>query len=174
MLTLPIRPICHTNFLAQISSRHDILLPTETVQPTALCILLTDILPGKNFWGPIYEISYDNAKVTIDLQRKTNLQNISRRTLGFSWVRFAYKIIRSSEIVFIVYYIPKRSLSSIVARTNLAVILLHSFHYVQSQPIRVCLVKTWSLTVTARKPINAFASHQYSTWLPVICGFFSR
>ena len=32
----------------------------------------------------ILPLSYDNAKVTIDLRRTTNLQNISRRTQGFS------------------------------------------------------------------------------------------
>jgi len=32
--------------------------------------------------GPNYKISYDNAKVTIELRRTSNLQNIPRRTQG--------------------------------------------------------------------------------------------
>ena len=39
---------------------------------------------GNNIWGPIYKISYDNAKVTIDLRRTTNLQNILQWMEGFS------------------------------------------------------------------------------------------
>ena len=45
--------------------------------------------------------SYDNAIVTIDLQRITKLQNILRRMQGLSWVRLTCKIVRSSEIVFV-------------------------------------------------------------------------
>jgi len=45
--------------------------------------------------------SYDNAKVTIDLRRTSNLQNILRRTQGFSYVQFTCKIVRSSKIVFV-------------------------------------------------------------------------
>ena len=59
--------------------------------------------------GPIYtqylttilRLSYDNAKVTIDLRRTSNLQDISRRTQGFSCVRFTCKVVRSSERVFV-------------------------------------------------------------------------
>jgi len=43
------------------------------------------------YWSLIYKTCYDNAKVTIDLQRTPNLQNILRRVQGFSWVHFAYK-----------------------------------------------------------------------------------
>jgi len=49
----------------------------------------------------VLQLSYDNAKVTIELRRTSNLQNILRRTQGFSWVRFTCKIVRSSEIVFV-------------------------------------------------------------------------
>ena len=48
----------------------------------------------------ILRLSYDNAKVTIDLRRTSNLQNILRRAQGFSYVRFTCKVVRSSETVF--------------------------------------------------------------------------
>ena len=53
----------------------------------------------------IIRLSYNNAKVTIDLRRTSNLQNILRRTqgFGFSSIRFTCKIVRSSETVFIKY-----------------------------------------------------------------------
>jgi len=47
----------------------------------------------------ILRLSYDNAKVTIDLRRSSNLRNILRRTQGFSYVQFTCKIVRSSKIV---------------------------------------------------------------------------
>ena len=46
----------------------------------------------------ILRLSYDNGKVSIDLRRTSNIQNIPRRTQGFSRVRFAWKIVRSSEV----------------------------------------------------------------------------
>jgi len=49
----------------------------------------------------ILRLSYDNAKVTIDLRRTSNLQNILRRTQGFSYVQFTCKIVRSSKIMFV-------------------------------------------------------------------------
>ena len=49
----------------------------------------------------ILRLSYDNAKVTIDLRRASNLQNILRRTQGLSSVRLIRKIVRSSEIVLV-------------------------------------------------------------------------
>jgi len=48
----------------------------------------------------ILQLSYDNAKVTIDLRRTSNLQNVLRRTRGFSEARFTCKVVRSSETVF--------------------------------------------------------------------------
>jgi len=51
----------------------------------------------------ILRLSYDNAKVTIDLRRTSNLQNVLRRTLGFSEARFTRKVVRSSETVFANY-----------------------------------------------------------------------
>ena len=48
----------------------------------------------------ILRLSYDNAKVTIDLRRTSNLQNVLRRTEGFSEARFTCKVVRSSETVF--------------------------------------------------------------------------
>ena len=48
----------------------------------------------------ILRLSYDNAKVTIDLRRTSNLQNIIRRAQGYSWVRFTCKVVRSCETVF--------------------------------------------------------------------------
>jgi len=48
----------------------------------------------------ILRLSYDNAKVMIDLRRTSSLQNILRREQGFSHVRFTCKIVRSSETVF--------------------------------------------------------------------------
>ena len=47
----------------------------------------------------ILRLSYDNAKVTIDLRRTSYLQNIPRRAQGFSLVRFTCKVVRSSETV---------------------------------------------------------------------------
>jgi len=49
----------------------------------------------------ILRLSYDNAKVTIDLPRTSNLRNILRKTQGFSYVQFTCKIVRSSKIVFV-------------------------------------------------------------------------
>ena len=49
----------------------------------------------------ILRLSYDNAKVTIDLRQTSNLQNILRRTQGFSYVQLTCKIVRSSKIVFV-------------------------------------------------------------------------
>ena len=40
----------------------------------------------------ILRLSYDNAKVTIDVRRTSNLQNVLRRTRGFSEARFTCKI----------------------------------------------------------------------------------
>jgi len=43
--------------------------------------------PGARFTKyltTLLRLSYDNAKVTIDLRRTSNLQNILRRTHGFS------------------------------------------------------------------------------------------
>jgi len=52
-------------------------------------------------WGPIYKISYDNAKVTIDLRQTSHSQNILRRMQGFSRIQFACKLVKSSEIAFV-------------------------------------------------------------------------
>ena len=49
----------------------------------------------------ILRLSYDNSKVTVDLRQTSNLQNILRRTRGFSWVRVTCRIVRSSELVFV-------------------------------------------------------------------------
>ena len=49
----------------------------------------------------ISRLSYDNAKVTIDLRWTSKVQNILRRTQGFSYVQFTCKIVRSSKIVFV-------------------------------------------------------------------------
>jgi len=43
----------------------------------------------------------DNAKVTIDLRRTSNLQNVLRSTQGFSWIRFTCEIVRLSVTVFV-------------------------------------------------------------------------
>ena len=62
--------------------------------------------PGTRFTKyltTILRLSYDNAKVTIDLRRTSNLQNILRRAQGFSYVRFTCKVVRSSETVFANY-----------------------------------------------------------------------
>jgi len=45
----------------------------------------------------ILRLSYNNSKVTIDLWRTSNLQNILRRTQGFSYVGTTCKIVRLSE-----------------------------------------------------------------------------
>jgi len=62
----------------------------------------------------LLRLSYDNAEVTVDLRRTSNLQNILRRTRGFSWVGFTCKIVRASEIVFenqLTIFLTKRKLS---------------------------------------------------------------
>ena len=47
-------------------------------------------------------LSHNNANVTIDLRRTSNLRNILRRTRYFSLARFTCKTVRSSEIVFVI------------------------------------------------------------------------
>ena len=49
----------------------------------------------------ILRLSYDNATVTINLRRTSNLQNSSQWMESFSWVRYTCKIVISSEIVFV-------------------------------------------------------------------------
>jgi len=59
--------------------------------------------PGARFTKyltTIFRLSYGNAKVTIDLRRTSNLQNILRRAQGFFQVRFNLQVVRSSETVF--------------------------------------------------------------------------
>ena len=78
--------------------------------------LITSIVSSKQpclgfsllFWGTTHKISFDyltiilnNARVTIDLRQTSNLQNIPWRMQGFSRVRFTWKIVRLSEIVFV-------------------------------------------------------------------------
>jgi len=48
----------------------------------------------------ILRLSYDNAKVTINLRRTSNLQNSLQWMESFSWVRFTCKIVISSDRVF--------------------------------------------------------------------------
>jgi len=62
-------------------------------------------------------LSYDNDKVTIDLRRTSNLQNISRRTQGF--VRYYTTYLQDSKIVgdsvrTLAYDIPRRNLSPLL------------------------------------------------------------
>jgi len=60
-------------------------------------------LPGARFTKyltAILRLSYDNAKVTIDLRRTSNLQNVLRRTRRFSEARFTCNVVRSCETVF--------------------------------------------------------------------------
>ena len=59
------------------------------------CIVLLTSCPR----GPVYKLSYNNAKVTVDLQRTSNLQNMLQWMEGFSYVRFMCKIVISSETV---------------------------------------------------------------------------
>jgi len=49
----------------------------------------------------ILRLSYDNATVTINLRRTSNLQNSSQWMESFSWVRYTCKIVISSEIAFV-------------------------------------------------------------------------
>ena len=49
----------------------------------------------------ILRLSYDNAKVTIDLRRTSNLQNISRERKAFLGYDFTCSVVRSSETVFV-------------------------------------------------------------------------
>ena len=61
-------------------------------------VLLPD---ATKYLTTILRLSYDNAKVTIDLRQTSHSQNILRRTQGLSQVQFTCKIVRSSEIVFV-------------------------------------------------------------------------
>ena len=54
----------------------------------------------QKYLATILRLSYDNAKATIDLRRTSHLQNVLRRTQGFSEARFTFKVVRSSETVF--------------------------------------------------------------------------
>ena len=55
-------------------------------------------------------LSYDNTKVTIDLQCTSNLRNILRMARGFFWYN---ALVKSSESVRkLVYDIPRRNLST--------------------------------------------------------------
>ena len=65
---------------------------------------------GPRFWSPgfvsrvcglIYKISYDNASVTINLRWTSNWQNIPWRTQDSSQLWFTWKIVASSEILFV-------------------------------------------------------------------------
>jgi len=59
--------------------------------------------PGARFTKyltTILRLSYDNAKVAIDLRLTSNLQNVLQRTQSFSEARFNCKVVRSSETVF--------------------------------------------------------------------------
>jgi len=56
--------------------------------------------PGARFTKyltTVLRLSYDNAKVTIDLRRTSNLQNILRKMQSFSSVGSTCKIVRLSE-----------------------------------------------------------------------------
>ena len=55
-------------------------------------------------------LSYDNTKVTIDLQCTSNLRNMLRMAQGFFWYN---SLVKSSESVRkLVYDIPRRNLST--------------------------------------------------------------
>ena len=61
----------------------------------------------------ILRLSYDNVTVTIDLRRTSNLQNILRRTQGFSLGTIhlqSCKIVRDS-VRKLAYDIPKKNLA---------------------------------------------------------------
>ena len=58
-----------------LTNKNHTFTNTFTCQPNRFTEYLTTILPL---------LSYDNAKVTIDLWQTSNLQNILRRTRGFS------------------------------------------------------------------------------------------
>ena len=66
---------------------------------------MDDVMFAHNGQGPdlqnILRLSYDNAKVTINLRRTSNSQNILQWMESFSWVRFTCKIVISSERVFV-------------------------------------------------------------------------
>ena len=72
-------------------------------------------IPGARFTkylAAILRLSYDNAKVTINLRQTSNLQNILRRTQGFSYVQFTCNIVRSSSVHKLAYDIRKRGFST--------------------------------------------------------------
>ena len=65
-------------------------------------------LQGPDFQN-IWRLSYDNAKVTIDLRRMSNLQNILRRKQGFSYVGLRFTCVDS--VPTLAYDITRRNLS---------------------------------------------------------------
>ena len=57
--------------------------------------------PGARFTEyltTILRLSYDNAEVTIDLRRTTNLLKIFQRTQGYSQLQFARKIVQEAQL----------------------------------------------------------------------------
>ena len=55
--------------------------------------------PFTKYLTTVLQLSYDNVKVTTNLRRTSNLQNVLQWMENFSSVRFTCKIVMSSEIV---------------------------------------------------------------------------
>jgi len=88
----PRRPTQHATAASAINKPPQLIADMFCAEPRArFTKYLTTIL----------RLSYDNAKVMIDLRQTSHSQNILRRTQGFSRVQFACKIVKSSEIVFV-------------------------------------------------------------------------
>ena len=79
-----------------------ILIITLIIPTVTLFSNVRSLYPYQEDQGPdlrnILQLSYNNAKGTINLRRTSNLQNILHRTESFLKVRFACKVAISSEI----------------------------------------------------------------------------
>jgi len=92
----------HLNYRSGVQRAPPLRRPSETKQVQSLTAsACTSAAWFTKYLMTILLLSYDNAKVTIDLRRTSNLQNILQEKQGFSYVRFICKIVRLSEIIFV-------------------------------------------------------------------------
>ena len=94
----------------------------QSPHQTNVLIPVSVLRPGARFTKYltiILQLSYDNAEVTIDLRRTSNLQDISRRNASlFSGTSHLEKIVTSSQIVFVKSLARCKSLSYVDHTTN--------------------------------------------------------
>ena len=67
----------------------------------------------KKYLTTILRLSYDNAEVTIDLRRTSNLSNILRRTQGLDTIYLRIHKIVWDSVRKLIYDIPKRNLGTL-------------------------------------------------------------